>query len=339
MPQPSRQNRRPLTVVVTGASAGLGRAASLAFAKHGCNVGLIARDTERLRQAFDEVEQAGARGLALPADVSDADAVERAADRAAAEFGSIDVWVNCAMASVFSPLSEMTPAEFRRVTEVTYLGYVHGTMAALKRMRPNNCGTIVQVGSALSYRSIPLQSAYCGAKFAIRGFTDSLRSELVHDGSRIRITMVQMPALNTPQFDCSRNKMPRRAKPLGAIFQPEVGARAVLYAAMKAPRELWVGSSTLEAIMGAMVTPGLLDRYLGRKAFSGQMSDEPACASDPDNLFSPASGEFGAHGRFDADALDASWVAVDPAALKMVGTAALGILLAGIFVVLRHAKR
>jgi short-subunit dehydrogenase len=336
---PRLQNSGLLTAVITGASAGLGRATSIAFAQRGCNVGLIARDAERLRNASDEIERAGGRGLALPADVADAQAVEAAADRAAAEFGGIDVWVNCAMAGLFSPLSEMTAAEFHRVTEVTYLGYVHGTMAALKHMRPRNRGTIVQVGSALAYRAIPLQSAYCGAKFAIRGFTDALRSELIHERSSIRVSMVQMPALNTPQFDWARNKMPRRAKPLGTIFQPEVGAQAIVHAALAAPRELWVGRSTLEAIVGAIAIPGFLDRYLARKAYRGQMSRETADASDPDNLFAAVPGQFGAHGRFDAKAVDEGAVMIDPAILVMaLGGGAVGIVLGGVLAALHRSR-
>lgn len=262
-------------VVVTGASAGVGRATARAFAKHGCAIGLIARGTEGLEAAANEVRREGCQALAVPADVSDAEAVERAADLIERELGPIDVWVNAAMTTVYAPFAEITPAEFKRATEVTYLGYVYGTMAALRRMQRRNHGTIVQVGSALSYRAIPLQSAYCGAKFAIRGFTDSLRSELLHNRSNIHITMVQMPALNTPQFDMNRNKLPMRPQPVPPIFQPEVAADAIVYAAHSKLREVWVGSSSFKAILGNKVLPGLLDRYLARFGYSAQYSQEP----------------------------------------------------------------
>ena len=308
-----------MRVVVTGASAGLGRAAVFEFARRGASVGLLARDSERLEAAAAEVKKAGGQALVLPADVADSDAVDAAAVRAVAEWGAIDVWVNCAMATVFGLLREITVEEFRRVTEVTYFGYVHGTLAALRHMLPRDSGTIVQVGSALAYRAIPLQAAYCGAKFAIRGFTDALRSELLHDGSHVRLSMVQMPALNTPQFDWGRNKLPKRPRPVPPIYQPEAGARAIVRAAVEAPRELWVGRTSVKAIVGNMIAPALLDGLLAKSGYRSQMSNEPAIGGAPDNLFAPVQGPFGAHGRFDTSASRGA-VAIHPdAARKALG--------------------
>ncbi len=313
-------------VVVTGASAGVGRATVRAFARRGCSIGLIARGTEGLEAAASEVRREGARAVAVPADVSDADAVERAAETIERELGPIDVWVNVAMTTVYAPVADITPAEFRRATEVTYLGYVYGTMAALRRMRARNRGTIVQVGSALSYRAIPLQAPYCGAKFAIRGFTDALRSELLHDRSDIHITMVQMPALNTPQFDWGRNKLPMRPQPVPPIYQPEVAADAIVFASIARRREVWVGASTFKAILASRIAPWLLDRYLARFGYSSQLSSEPALKDAPDNLFRPIEGDYGAHGRFDAQALSYTDVRspVLPG-LLLLGSAILGI--------------
>ncbi|MDO9708762.1 SDR family oxidoreductase [Paracraurococcus lichenis] len=292
-------------VVVTGASAGVGRATARAFARRGARIALIARGTEGLDAARREAEAAGAaQAIALPADTADAAAIFAAADRAVAELGGIDIWVNCAMATVFSPVTEISPEEYRRVTEVTYLGYVHGTLAALRHMRPRGAGTIVQVGSALAYRAIPLQSAYCAAKFAIRGFTDSLRCELKHEGSRIRLTMVQLPAVNTPQFGWARSHMDRRAQPVPPIHQPEPVAERILQAALQAPRELWVGGPSVQAILGTMVAPGLLDRLLARKGYTGQLTREAEPPGRPDNLMTPVPGDHGTHGRFDARARD-----------------------------------
>lgn len=288
-------------VAITGASAGIGRATARAFAARGYKVGLIARGTERLEAACRDVDAAGGSGLVTPADVSDAEAVDRAAEHIERNLGPIDVWVNAAMATVFAPFHLITPGEYRRATEVTYLGFVHGTMAALKRMRPRRRGAIVQVGSALGYRSVPLQSAYCGAKAAIRAFTDSIRSELIHDGIGVHLTTVNMPALNTPQFDWARNKMRQRPQPLPPIFQPEVAARAIVLAA-EGPhrREIDVGRSTVQAIFGNMIAPGLLDRLLAKKGYSGQLTDEEEAPNRPDNLFEPVRGDHqGAHGRFD----------------------------------------
>jgi short-subunit dehydrogenase len=311
--------------VVTGASAGVGRAVAQALARRGWSLGLIARDAEALEATRREVEAAGApRALALPADVADAAAVFAAAERAEREIGPIGLWVNNAMATIFAPVARIEPEEFRRVTEVTYLGSVHGTMAALRHMRGRDKGTILQVGSALSYRAIPLQSAYCGAKFAIRGFTDALRSELRHEGSRIRLTMVQLPAVNTPQFDWSRSRMPRRAQPVPPVHQPEAVAEAICRAAETAPREVWVGWPSIKAIAAQMVAPGLLDRVLATQGYDGQMSPEARDEGQPDNLFAPVRGAHAAHGRFDPIA-SSSVVAFDPAVLR--GAAALALAL------------
>jgi NAD(P)-dependent dehydrogenase (short-subunit alcohol dehydrogenase family) len=287
------------TVVVTGASAGVGRATALAFARRGWRVALLARRSPGLENARAEVACAGGAVLAIAADVSDAAAVTAAAEQVIERWGAIDVWVNCAMATIFAPIVDICPTEFRRVTEVTYLGYVFGTLAALRHMRPRNSGTIVQVGSALSYRAIPLQSAYCGAKFAVRGFTDALRSELRHDGSAIRVTMVQLPAVNTPQFDWARNKMDRRPQPMPPIHQPEAIGEIIFRASRDAPRELWLGGASLRAILGTMIAPALLDRSLARKGYAGQLTSEFKSPTAPDNLFQPASNGHRKHGRFD----------------------------------------
>lgn len=294
-------------VVITGASAGLGRATVQAFARQGARIGLLARNKERLEEAKDEVESLGGEALVLPTDVADADGVEAAAAVVEERFGPLDIWVNNAMVSVFSPVKKMRPEEYRRVTEVTYLGTVYGTLAALRRMLPRDRGAIVQVGSALAYRAIPLQSAYCGAKHAIQGFTESLRAELYHDGSQVHITMVQMPALNTPQFGWVKNRLPRRAKPVGRIFQPEVGADAIVYAAHHRRPELYVGYPAVEAIVANRIAPRLLDRYLGHMGFDSQQTDEPEDPSRPDNLWETVPGHQGAHGRFDRWSHDRSF--------------------------------
>jgi short-subunit dehydrogenase len=285
------------SVVVTGASAGIGRAVAVAFGREGWRVALIARGRERLATAAQDVEAAGGQALVVAADVADANAIEAAAAQVVATWGRIDVWVNNAMASVFGPVTTLSPDEIRRVTEVTYLGQVYGTLAALNHMRRRNQGTIVQIGSALSYRSIPLQSAYCAAKFAVRGFTDSLRSELEHEGSRIRLTMVQLPSVDTPQFDWARSHLSRRLQPVPPIHEPEPVAEAVIRAARDAPRELWVGSPTVQAILGTMVAPGLLDRMMARRAWEGQMTGEPAEPREG-NLFEAPPGNPGSRGRF-----------------------------------------
>ncbi|MEP6955443.1 MAG: SDR family oxidoreductase [Chthoniobacterales bacterium] len=296
----------PEVVVITGASAGVGRATVREFARRGAHIGLLARGHEGLEGARREVEAAGGKALVLPTDVADAEQVEAAAEQVERAFGPIDVWVNNAMVSVFSPIKEMTALEFRRVTEVTYLGAVHGTLSALKRMQPRDRGCIVQVGSALSYRSIPLQAAYCAAKHAMRGFTDSLRCELIHDGSKVRVTMVQMPALNTPQFDWTKSRLPRKAQPVPPIFQPEVAARAIYWAAHNTRREVNVGFPTVAAIVANKLVPGLLDHYLGQTGYDGQQTEEPEDANKPHDLFEPLPRDHGAHGRFDDRAFHSS---------------------------------
>ncbi|SFF24754.1 SDR family oxidoreductase [Aureimonas phyllosphaerae] len=287
-------------VVITGAGAGVGRATADEFARAGYDVALLSRDPERLERAAGYARQQGVRAIAIPTDVADAAAVEAAADRVETELGPIDVWVNVAMATVFSPVAKLTPEEVERGTRVTYLGQVHGMMSALKRMRTRDRGVIVNVGSALAYRSVPLQSVYCGAKAAIRGFTDSLRSEIIHDKLNVRLTMVDLPAVNTPQFDWALNKMGRRPQPVPPIFEPEVPARAIRFAAEHDRRNVWVGYPTVQAILGNRIAPGLLDRYLARSGYSGQLTQEPKPDDAPSNLFEPVKGDYGSHGRFDS---------------------------------------
>ena len=301
-------NPRPLgnkVVVITGASSGVGRAVARAVGEHGARVALIARGREGLEAAAREIERAGGESLVLPLDLADARAVDDAADRIVATWGQIDVWVNDAMVSVFAPIAEMTAEEYRRVTEVNYLGTVHGTMAALRHMRGRDRGVIVQIGSALAYRSIPLQSAYCASKAAVRGFTDSLRCELAHERSRIEVTMVHPPAVNTPQFDVVRNKLGQHARPVGATYQPEVIARGVVHAILHPSRELWIGWTTIGAILGQRVIPGVLDRSLGKRAWDAQVTSRlPPTTSD--NLDGPLPGDRGAHGSFDEEARGSS---------------------------------
>jgi NAD(P)-dependent dehydrogenase (short-subunit alcohol dehydrogenase family) len=285
-------------VVVTGASAGVGRAVVRRFADEGASIALIARAPERLDAAAGEVRAAGGRALVLPLDVSNSEAVEEAAEETEEKLGPIDVWVNNAMVTVFATAAETSPEEFRRTMEVNYLGSVWGTMAALRRMRPRNRGNIVQVGSALAYRGIPLQAAYCGAKHALQGFLDSLRTELLHEGSKVRVTTVHLPALNTPQFSWGRTKLSKEPRPIPPIFQPEVAAEAVFWAARNPRRELWVGCSTVQAIVGNKIAPGLVDLYLARTGFGAQTEDSVQ-PDRPDNLFEPAPGDFAAHGRFE----------------------------------------
>lgn len=297
----------PKTVVVTGASAGIGRAAAAAFGHRGDRVALLARGEGGLRAAGEQVTRAGGESLTCPVDVADFDAVDNTANAVEEKFGPIDIWVNVAFASVFAPFWEITPEEFRRITEVTYLGYVHGTMAALARMRPRDRGVIVQVGSALGERSIPLQSAYCGAKHAINGFTSSLRTELLHDHSGVQVTVVQMPAVNTPQFSWVRERLGRHPQPVPPIYQPEVAGRAILYAAdHPGAREYWVGGSTVATILANRAAPAVLDRYLARTGFRSQQTDQPVPATRPDNLFEPvddpSGADAGAHGEFDDSA-------------------------------------
>src|SRR5438034_743144 len=290
------------TVVITGASAGVGRAIARKFATNGARIGLLARGREGLEAARKEVEEVGGKALVVSVDVAYSDQVEAAAAQIEAELGSIDIWINNAMTSVFSPIKEMTPEEFRRVTEVTYLGCVYGTLAALKRMLPRDRGVIVQVGSALAYRGIPLQAAYCAAKHAIQGFCDSLRCELIHDNSAVRVTMLQMPALNTPQFGWVKSHLPRKAQPVPPIFQPEVAAEAIYFAAHNPRREFYIGLPTVGAIVADKIAPGLLDRYLGRTGYDSQQYDGAEDPNRPDNLWQPVPGDHGAHGAFDSRA-------------------------------------
>jgi len=294
------------TVVITGASAGLGRAIAHAFACEGARIGLISRNRERLETARAEVENLGGTAMILIADMADSEQVDLAASQVEQQFGEIDVWVNNAMTSVFSPFKTMTPEEFRRVTEVTYLGAVYGTMAALHRMLPRNHGTIIQVGSALSSRSIPLQSAYCGAKHAMRGFTDSIRCELAHDKSKVHITMVQLPAMNTPQFNWVKSRLPNKPQPVPPIFQPEVAAEAIVWASHHRRRELYVGMPTVMAMWGNKVIPGLIDLYLGRTAYQSQQTDQPEEPDRPSNLWQSVPGPFTAHGSFGNRAKESS---------------------------------
>lgn len=292
----------PRVIVITGASAGIGRATARAFAARGARIGLIARNAEALEAARKEVESRGGEAVVAIADVADADAVERAAQAIEQIFGPIDVWINNAMTSVLGPITQITPDEFRRVTEVTYLGVVHGTLAALRRMLPRDEGVIVQVGSTLAYRGIPLQAPYCAAKHAVQGFHDSLRSELLHDRSRVQVCMVNLPAVNTPQFRWIRSHMPRKAKPFGTIFEPEVAAQAIVWASEHPRRELNVGWGTTQAIIANAFAPGALDHYLGRIGFDAQQGDEPEEPGRPDNLHAPVPGDAGAHGVFSEQA-------------------------------------
>jgi NAD(P)-dependent dehydrogenase (short-subunit alcohol dehydrogenase family) len=298
--------KTPEIVVITGASAGVGRATARAFGKRGAKVGLIARGPDGLEAAKREIESEGGEAIVLSLDVSDENAVEQAAGEVERAFGPIDIWVNNAMLSVFSPIMEMTPEDYRRVTDVTYLGYVWGTMAALRRMKPRDRGVIVQVGSALAYRGIPLQSAYCAAKHAVQGFHDSLLTELIHDGSNVRVVMVQMPALNTPQFRWVKSRLPRKAQPVPPIFQPEVAAEAIVWAAYSGRREVNVGWPTTKAIAGNNFAPGFADHYLARNGYDAQMIDEPEEPGRPDNLWAPLPGDHGAHGVFDDRSADVS---------------------------------
>src|ERR1043166_1490571 len=286
-------------IVVTGASAGVGRAAAKAFAREGARIGLIARGRAGLEGARHDVEANGGEALVLPLDVADAAALEDAAGKVEEKFGPIDVWVNNAMASVFSPIKEMTSDEFKRVTEVTYLGYVYGTLAALRRMLPRDRGIIIQVGSALAYRGIPLQSAYCAAKHAIQGFHDSLLTELLHDKTKVKVTMVQLSSHNTPQFDWARSRLPNKAQPVPPIYQPEVAAKAILWAAKYYRREYIVGFSAWKAIYGNYFFPSLADKFLAQMGYKSQQTNERINFPRPDNLFESVPGLFGAHGRFD----------------------------------------
>jgi short-subunit dehydrogenase len=303
-----KKTAQPRVIVITGASAGVGRATAQLFAQsERAHIGLIARGIEGLEGAKRDVEKHDGKAVIAACDVADSEAVELAAERIERELGPIDVWINVAMTSVFSFVKDMTADEFKRVTEVCYLGYVNGTLAALKRMLPRDQGHIIQVGSALAYRGIPLQAAYCASKHAIQGFLDSLRAELIHDKSRIVATMVQMPALNTPQFDWCKSRMPNKAQPVPPIYQPEVAAEAIVYASKSRRREIYVGLPTVIAIVGNKLFPRLGDWYLGRTGIKGQQTGEKADPNKPNNLFEPVKGDPGAHGRFDDRAHDISW--------------------------------
>ena len=327
----------PKVVVITGGTAGLGRAIAGAFARRGWRVGVLARDADALVATRDELEALGSEALIVSVDVADARAVFEAAERVLQRWGRIDVWINNAMATIFSPIAAIAPEEYARVTAVTYLGAVHGTMAALRCMQPQGSGVIVQVGSALSYRAIPLQSAYCGAKFALRGFIDALRSELLHDGSRIQVTMVQLPAMDTPQFEWARSRMPRRMQPVPPIHAPEVIAEIIVETierrSDRMPRELWVGIPTIQAIVGQMLAPGWLDQMLVRKAWDGQMTDEPE-TGHADALFAPVPELHRVHGRFGAQARN-KVRAFDATKLRMaagLGAAAAGVALIALLI-------
>ncbi|MGX1515980.1 SDR family oxidoreductase [Streptomyces collinus] len=329
----------PEVVVVTGATGGVGRATARAFGARGASVALLARGEHALGRVAEEVEEAGGRALPLVVDVADAEAVDAAATRVEEEFGPIDVWVNAAFSTVFAPVAQIRPEELRRATEVTYFGFVHGTQAALRRMTPRDRGTIVQVGSALAERSVPLQAVYCGAKHAIQGFTESLRCELLHDRSGVRVTMVQMPGLNTPQFSWVLTRLPRHPRPVAPVYQPEVAARAVLHAADHPERRMyWVGGSTVATLLGQKFAPGLLDRYLARTGYDGQQTDRPVDPSRPVNLWKPpddtAPDDYGAHGIFDDEAHPRSvqfWISRNrrPLALATAVTGAVAAALAG----------
>jgi len=321
--------------VVTGASSGVGRAIAREFSRAGADVALLARGMDGLEGAAREVEANGRRALVLPIDVADAGAVDDAADRIVAKWGKIDIWVNGAMVSVFAPVNEITAAEFRRVTEVNYLGFVHGTIAALRHMRPRNSGVVVQIGSGLAYRSIPLQSAYCASKAAVRGFTDSLRSELLHERSGVRVTMLQLPAVNTPQFEVVRSRLPDHPQPVPPIYQPEVIAKAALRAVLHPRREMWIGWSATMAIIGQRLIPGVLDRYLAKRAWDSQTTKRlppgHPIKHHRDNVDHPVPGDRGAHGPFDSRAHAVStklWLRTHLASLVLMAASAGAYLLA-----------
>jgi NAD(P)-dependent dehydrogenase (short-subunit alcohol dehydrogenase family) len=320
-------HHRQKVVVITGASAGIGRATVRAFAEQGARIGLLARGQEGLEGAYREVNRLGGKALVISTDVADSIQVEAAAQKVEAAFGPIDVWVNNAMVSVLSPVKEMSAEEFHRVTAVTYLGYVHGTLSALRRMLPRDRGVIIQVGSALSYRAIPLQSAYCAAKHAVKGFSESLRSELIHDGSSVRVTMVHLPGVNTTQFGWIKSRLPYDPQPVPPIYQPEVIARAIVWAATHDRRELWVGMPTVKSIMGERCIPGLLDHYLARVGYTGQQTHSPVAPNRLDNLWSPVGEDKEAHGTFGKQARASSiqlWASMHRGWLAWTG---LGILL------------
>ncbi len=324
------KTQTPQVVVVTGASAGVGRAVACAFAKHGAHIGLLARGHEGLEGARREVEALGGKALAIPTDTSNAEQLEAAATKVEETFGPIDVWVNDAMVSVFSPFKEMKPEEFKRVTEVAYLGFVYGTMAALHRMLPRDRGVIIQIGSALAYRSIPLQAAYCGAKHGIMGFTDTVRCELLHDKSNVKISMLQLPAVNTPQFGWVKSRLSHEAQPVPPIYQPEIIGEATVWASTHPRRELFIGLSTIMAIQGNKIAPALLDRYLAKTGYQSQQTNQPVNPEQPNNLWQPVDEkrDFGAHGAFDARARRQSWqvwVDTHPGVVALLGATLAGV--------------
>lgn len=328
------QRSKPEVVVITGASAGVGRATVRAFARQGAHIGLLARGRDGLEGARRDVERLGGKAIVLPVDVADAEQVEAAAQQVEEEFGPIDIWVNNAMVSVFSPVKEMRPEEYKRVTEVTYLGVVYGTLSALKRMLPRDRGCIVEVGSALAYRGIPLQSAYCAAKHAIQGFVDSLRCELIHDKSRVHVTMVELPAMNTPQFSWVKSRLPRKPQPVPPIYQPEIGAEAILFAAHEHRREMYVGYPTVEAIIGDKIAPAFADWYLGQNGYDAQQTEEPVEADRRDNLWEPVPEDRGAHGEFSERASASSpqlWASMNRNWLMMAGAGIAGFALGAFF--------
>jgi NAD(P)-dependent dehydrogenase (short-subunit alcohol dehydrogenase family) len=300
----TRTDAAPLVVAITGATAGVGRATARAFARRGAHIGLLARGADRLDATAREVEALGGRAVVVSGDVANPDDLERLAAETESAFGPLDVWVNNAMATIYGEVHEVEPDEFKRATEVTYLGQVYGAQAALRRMRPRDAGTIVFVGSSLAHRGIPLQSAYCGAKHAVQGFFESLRSELIHQESAVTVTMVQLPALNTPQFGWARTKRARTPRPAGTVYAPEVAADAIVFAATdgRGRREIWVGASTVQAIVANRVAPGLLDHYVARTLYEGETTDEPVAADRADNLFEPVGGDPGAEGSFGGEA-------------------------------------
>ncbi|HWU93431.1 MAG TPA: SDR family oxidoreductase [Sphingomicrobium sp.] len=330
-------NAKPETVVITGGTAGIGRATAREFARHGCNVAVLARGQDGLDATRRDIEDLGGKALAIPTDVADWKAVEAAADQVEREFGPIDIWVNNAFAGIFSKFLDVTPEEYERVTQVTYLGQVNGTRAALKRMLPRDKGAIVLVGSALAYRGIPLQSAYCGSKHAIQGFIDSIRCELLHAKTKVTITMVQMPGVNTPQFDWIRAKLPGQPRPVGKVYQPEVAGRAIYFAAHDGRKEMLVGLPTIEAVWGNKVASSAMDDYLAATGFASQQRPERVSPDRKDNLFEPVAGDHGAHGSFDDEAVDSStelWISehktqLGLAALGAAAIAGAGFMLAG----------
>ncbi|HZU67236.1 MAG TPA: SDR family oxidoreductase [Ktedonobacteraceae bacterium] len=332
------QSNKPQVVVITGASAGVGRATVRAFAKRGAHIGLLARGIDGLEGAKKDVERLGGKALIVETDVADAEQVENAAAKVEQAFGPIDIWVNVAMASVFSPAKEMKPEEYKRVTEVTYLGQVYGTLAALKRMLPRDSGRIINVGSALAYRGIPLQSAYCGSKHAIQGFTESVRCELIHDKSNVKISMVQLPAVNTPQFGWVKSRLPHKAQPVPPIYQPEIIADAITYLADHYRRQMFIGLSTVIVIQGNKILPGFGDWYLGKTGYKSQQTNEPENPNRPNNLWEPVDGkgggDHGAHGAFDSRAMNRSWqlwADMHMAPLALAGVGLFGVIGATLF--------